>query len=129
KDVAEALKALVDRAEQLGIDRCRIVLMGHSAGGNLVALLGTDESYLLAAGLSYKNLAGVVTIDGAGFEVATEMERAGKNMYKTYQQAFGSKLARQRKLSPLEQASEPNAPSFLILHIDRPPSTRRSKMF
>ncbi len=36
-DIAAAVRALVDRADSLGIDRHRIVLMGHSAGAHLVA--------------------------------------------------------------------------------------------
>ncbi len=31
-DVAHALKALLDRADELGIDRSRVVITGHSAG-------------------------------------------------------------------------------------------------
>ena len=47
-DVANAVKALIDRAGSVGVDRRRIVLMGHSAGAQLVALVGTDERYLRA---------------------------------------------------------------------------------
>ena len=44
-DVAAALAHLLTRADALGIDRTRVVLMGHSAGAHLVALVGTDERY------------------------------------------------------------------------------------
>ena len=50
-DVAAALRYLIDHAAALGIDPARIVLMGHSAGAHLVALVGTDERYLKGAGL------------------------------------------------------------------------------
>ena len=52
EDVARALKALLDKAGELGIDRNRVVITGHSAGAHLVALVGTDEQYLKKAGLS-----------------------------------------------------------------------------
>ena len=68
-DVAGAVKALVDRADTLGIDRRRIVLMGHSAGAHLVALVGTDERYLKGAGLSFADIAGVIPNDGAAYDV------------------------------------------------------------
>ena len=73
-DVAAAVKALVDRANMLGIDRRRIVLMGHSAGAHLVALVGTDERYLQGAGLSFADISGVIPIDGAAYDVAAQMK-------------------------------------------------------
>ena len=51
-----ALKSLLDHADELGIDPSRVVIMGHSAGAYLVALVGTDESYLAAVGLSESSL-------------------------------------------------------------------------
>lgn len=68
-DVASAVKALIDRVDSLGIDRRRIVIMGHSAGAHLVALVGTDEKYLRAAGLSFADVAGVIPIDGAAYDI------------------------------------------------------------
>ena len=42
-DVAASLRYFIDRAAALAIDPHRIVLMGHSAGAHLVALVGTGE--------------------------------------------------------------------------------------
>ena len=39
-EVAASLKYLIDHAAALGIDPSRIVLMGHSAGAHLIALVG-----------------------------------------------------------------------------------------
>ncbi len=69
EDVAAAIKALLGRASQLGIDRSRVVLMGHSAGAHLVALVGTDERYLKSAGLSFADIRGVIPNDGAAYDV------------------------------------------------------------
>lgn len=127
QDVANALKALLDRALMLGIDKRRVVLMGHSAGAHLVALVGTDERYLRAAGLSFADLAGVVPIDGAGYDVAAQMADAGGFMKPMYQQAFGTNLHRQQTLSPTSHAEAPNAPRFLLLHVQRPDAVRQTK--
>jgi acetyl esterase/lipase len=51
--------------------------MGHSAGAHLVALLATDERYLARVGLSQADLAGVLPIDGAAYDVPTQMAAAG----------------------------------------------------
>lgn len=126
-DVAHALKALLDRAESLGIDRSRVVLMGHSAGAHLVALVGTDKRYLQAAGLSFADLAGVIPNDGAAYDVPTQLADGPGIMQPTYAQAFGSNPARQRALSPTLQAAAPNAPAFLLLHVQRPDGVRQAQ--
>lgn len=119
-DVAAALKALLGRAKALKIDSGRVVIMGHSAGAHLVALVGTDERYLKAAGLSFADLDGVLPIDGAAYDVPRQMTEGPKVMQQTYAQAFGTDPARQRALSPTLQAAAPNAPRFLIIHVQRP---------
>lgn len=118
-DVAQALRALLDRAATLGIDRQRVVLMGHSAGAHLVALVGTDERYLRGAGLSFRDLAGVIPIDGAAYDVPRQIAEGGRFMQGTYREAFGTDPVRQKALSPTLQAATPNAPAFLLLHVQR----------
>jgi acetyl esterase/lipase len=118
-DVAASLAWLRSQADKLGIDASRIVLMGHSAGAHLVTLVGTDPRYLAAAGLSPDSVRGVVALDGAAYDVPRQIADAGRFMYATYEQAFGSDPARQRALSPTFQAAAPNAPAFLLIHIDR----------
>ena len=119
QDVADAVKALLASADKYHIDRRRIVLMGHSAGAHLVALVGTDERYLHAAGLSFADIAGVIPIDGAAYDVERQIAQARPFMRRTYAAAFGSDPARQRALSPIAQAATPNAPAFLLLHVQR----------
>ncbi len=118
-DVAHALKALLDRADELGIDRSRVVILGHSAGAHLVALVGTDERYLRAVGLSFANLTGVIPNDGAAYDVPAQMKQSGRLMMQTYTQAFGTDPERQRELSPTHHATAPNAPAFLLIHVQR----------
>jgi len=127
EDVALAVKALLARAGELGVDPQRVVLMGHSAGAHLVALVGTDERYLRAAGLSFANVAGVVPIDGAAYDVPAQMKDGPGIMQQTYAQAFGTDPARQRALSPTLQAAAPNAPAFLLLHVQRPDGIRQAQ--
>jgi len=126
-DVASAVKALVDRAGALGIDRRRIVLMGHSAGAHLVALVGTDERYLKGVGLSFADISGVIPIDGAAYDVAAQMKDGPPIMQKTYAQAFGADPARQKAVSPTQQAAAPNAPQFLLLYVQRADGVRQAK--
>ncbi|MEP7348579.1 MAG: alpha/beta hydrolase [Sphingorhabdus sp.] len=125
-DVANAVAYLRNNAQRLGLDPNRIVLMGHSAGAHLSALVGTDPRYLRAAGLDLSVLSGVIPLDGAAYDVPTQMTDGPRIMQKTYAQAFGSEPERQRALSPYWQAAAPNAPAFLILHVDRDDGARQS---
>lgn len=126
-DVAQALKALLDRAGEFGIGRKRAVLMGHSAGAHLVALVGTDERYLRAAGLGFADVSGVIPNDGAAYDVARQIAEGNRIMRDSYLQAFGTGPARQRDLSPVFHAAAPNAPAFLLLHVQRPDGVAQAK--
>jgi arylformamidase len=126
-DVASALAYLLKHADRLRIDRSRIVLMGHSAGAHLSALVGTDPQYLHTVGLGMNALSGVVPIDGAAYDVPAQMGDGARIMQATYKQAFGTDPARQKSLSPYHHAQAPNAPAFLILHVDRADGRRQSE--
>jgi acetyl esterase/lipase len=125
-DVAEAVAALETRAPRLGFDRQRVALVGHSAGAHLVALVGTDERYLRAAGLSFGDISGVVPLDGAAFDATSYAGAETIFTGRMFKQAFGEDPARQARLSPILQAAAPNAAHFAILHIDRPDSRLQS---
>lgn len=127
QDIASATAYLIQNAETLGFDGSRVVLMGHSAGAHLAALVGTDLTYLDKAGLGPNALRGIILLDGAGYDVPRQIAEGGKFMRETYVQAFGTDPERQRDLSPTFHAAAPNAPSFLILHVQRADGTTQSK--
>lgn len=126
-DVAAAVAYVKTNAGALGVDARRIILMGHSAGAHLVALVGTDPRYLADAGLSFADIAGVIPLDGAAYDVPAQTKDGPQIMQATYAQAFGGDAARQKSLSPFHHATAPNAPAFLILHVDREDGTRQSE--
>ncbi len=120
-DVAAALAQLKARFAPE-----RIALVWHSAGAHLVALVGTDPAYLRGAGLSFRDIAGVVPLDGACYDVPAQLSDGPRIMQRTYRQAFGTEPARQARLSPTTQAAAPNAAEFLILHVQRKDGVRQS---
>jgi len=126
QDVAHAVAYLVRNAEKLGFDGKRVALIGHSAGAHLVALVGTDLSYLKIAEVAPKSVRGVIPLDGAAYDVPRQIAEGGDFMHDTYLQAFGTEPERQKKLSPTAQAAAPNAPAFLILHVQRVDGTAQS---
>ena len=64
-DAARAVRWARDHAGEYGGDPQRLFVVGHSAGGHIAALLGTDARYLAAEGMRPKDLAGIVGIAGA----------------------------------------------------------------
>ena len=127
RDIAAALALLKAQADELGFDAQYIALVGHSAGAHLVALIGTDERYLRGAGLSFADLSGVVLLDGAAYDVPSQLREGPRVMQRMYRQAFGADAVRQARLSPTAQAAAPNAPAFLILHVQREDGARQSE--
>lgn len=118
-DVASSVAYLIKESGNLGFDSRKIVLMGHSAGAHLVALVSTDPQYMKKVGLSVNSLRGVIPLDGACYDVPKQIEQGAPVMHDTYLQAFGEEKKRQIALSPTHHAKAPNAPSFLILHVQR----------
>lgn len=64
KDVARAVAWTRKNIAQYGGSANNLFLTGHSAGGHLVALLATDETYLRAEGLQTADIRGVVAVSG-----------------------------------------------------------------
>ena len=126
-DVANAVAWLKARSGTLGFDGERIALVGHSAGAHLVALVGTDPQYLRGAGLAMNDVASVLPLDGAAYNVPDQMDENAWLMGDTYRQAIGEDPVRQRALSPNLHAAAPNAPAFLILHVQRGDARRQSR--
>ena len=118
-DIAAAIAYARGHAPEQGLDPDRIVLMGHSAGAHLVALVGTDPRFLAAAGVPMSAVKGVVLLDGAGYDIARQMASPGNLVAGMYDAAFGKDVARQKALSPTLHAAAPNVARWLILPIDR----------
>lgn len=116
-DIAAAVAYLREHAAEIGVDPDRIVLIGHSAGAHLAALVGTDPSYFAAARVPMAAVKGVVLLDGAGYDIAKQMGRPDNPVAGMYDAAFGRDPARQRTLSPTLHAAAPNAARWLILPV------------
>lgn len=130
-DVAAALSWLHDNAERLGFDRSRIVVMGHSAGAHLAALVAIDPRRLGKYGKPLSILKGAVPLDGAGYDVTRQAPAViarGGFLGEMYSGAFGTSEAVWRDASPtLQVAPGRDIPPFLIVHASRPDSVSQSR--
>lgn len=73
EDVAAAIAWMLKNGPAHGGDPKRLFIMGHSAGAHLVALVGVDPTYLGKHGLEPSDLAGVIPVDGAGYDAVKQM--------------------------------------------------------
>lgn len=64
QDVAQAFAWVKARIADYGGDPTRVHVCGHSAGGHLAALLGTDGAYLAAQHLQPADIASVLALSG-----------------------------------------------------------------
>ena len=63
-DAARAVAWAQQHATDYGADPHRIVLLGHSAGAHMAAMLSVEPKYLLAAGVQPADIAGFVALSG-----------------------------------------------------------------
>lgn len=116
REQAQDLAAAIARVRQDRPSR-PIVLLGHSAGAHLTALVGVDPRYLGEHGLTPSDLAGVVTLDSAAYDATLPRPAgpAGRYLERLYDDAFGDQRA---DLSPtLRVRSGVRYPPLLIFHV------------
>ncbi|MBX7248185.1 MAG: alpha/beta hydrolase [Caulobacteraceae bacterium] len=122
QDVAGAVAWMLKHGAEHGGDPQRLFIAGHSAGAHLVALVGIDPVYLDAYGHAPAEIAGVIPIDGAGYDAVRQMARPqrpgpiGRRLDEMYDLAFSEDPA---GLSPTLLARPGRAyPPFLIFHVE-----------
>lgn len=115
RDVAHALAAVQRAASGWGADRERVVLMGHSAGAHLVALLAAAPELLRGAGATPPR--GAVLIDSGAYDVEQLMRRRHPPLY---DRAFGADPLAWVAASPYARLSRQSLPVLAICSTRRP---------
>ncbi|QJX01137.1 alpha/beta hydrolase [Frigoriglobus tundricola] len=105
QDAAKAFAWLKSNAATRGWRADALFVSGHSAGGHLAALLGTDEQYLKAEKLALSDVRGVIALSGAYV-----VPDARKDV-------FGDEAAR-KAASPLTHVKA-GLPGFLLVYADK----------
>jgi arylformamidase len=123
-DVAQALVRAQEEAARFGGDRSRFVLMGHSAGAHLVALLAADPERALRLGAT--PWLGTVSLDSGAMNVVEIMQAPHSSMY---DQAFGSDPRRWRAASPFHQLHSAVAPFLAVCSSRREDSCDQARAF
>lgn len=118
-DVAAALAAVQASAASWGGDRNKFVLMGHSAGAHLVALMAASRG-------TASTWRGTVALDSAAMDVASLMRQ---RHFPLYDKAFGSAAAYWDSVSPLAQLKPGGAPVLAVCSSQRRASCPQSEAF
>jgi arylformamidase len=130
-DVAKAIRWVHDHVKDYGGDPDSILLIGHSGGAHLAALVSTDDRYLQAEGLSLSLVKACVPIDVGFYDVPKLVKDSDVAPPDTFKVFFGGTEESQRELSPATYVAKgKNIPPFLILYVaDRPDTKAQSLWF
>jgi acetyl esterase/lipase len=107
EDVARAFAWTCRNIGRYGGRADQIFLSGHSAGGHLVSLLATNESYAKQAGVTLAPVKGVIPLSGV-YDIPE----------KFFPAVFGSEPELRKSASPLAHVHA-GLPPFLILYADK----------
>jgi arylformamidase len=124
RDVARAIAVAQDKAAAWGADRGKLILMGHSSGAHLVALLAADRA--LSANVVHWPWLGVVALDSGALDVVAIMQRRHPPLY---DHAFGSDPAYWRSASPFHALTKATAPILAVCASRREDSCRQARQF
>ncbi len=132
RDIAQAIHWMHEHIAEYGGDPQRLLVMGHSAGAQLAALICIDDRYLKAEGLSLAMIKGCVPVDGDTFDVPAIIEVA-ETRWRVHdlppsafghRKKFGDDPAKHRDFSAVTHvAKDKGIPPFLILHVAGHPDT------
>src|SRR3954453_9620515 len=126
RDVAKSICCVHEHIAEYGGDPNRLLVMGHSAGAQLAALVCSDDRYLKAEGLSLSLVKGCVPVDGDTYDVPAIIETAetrrrvyGQPPIKNgHREKFGNAPAKHRDFSAVTHVtSGKRIPPLLILHV------------
>jgi arylformamidase len=132
RDVAKSVRWVHDHVGEYGGDPKRLLIMGHSAGAQLAALICIDDRYLKAEGLSLAIVKGCVPVDGDTYDVPAIIETAetrrrvhGLPQAKFgHREKFGNDPAKHRDFSAVTHvAAGKGIPPLMLVYVADHPDT------
>ncbi|MEI2796381.1 alpha/beta hydrolase [Pseudoxanthomonas sp. F11] len=110
RDVARALADVQKRAPSWNADPANVMLMGHSAGAHLAALVGASSTLWRDAGAARPR--GVVSLDSGALDVPQTMKKPP--LPRIYDAAFGRNPADWIAASPYHQLTRDAVPMLFV---------------
>ncbi len=124
--IAEALQWTIDNIKTYGGNPEAIYLMGHSAGGHLIALISTNPKYVEDKSV----IKGIILNDAAGLDMKSYLENYPPTTENNYKTTWTTDESKWKQASPVYFLSE-DSPDFMIyVGLKTYPSiTRQNKTF
>ncbi|TXD47720.1 alpha/beta hydrolase [Polaribacter sp. IC073] len=110
KEVAAAIKWTHENIEKYNGNPDQIFLMGHSAGGHLIALVGTNPKYLEDRDI----VKGIILNDAAGLDMYSYLKKYPPTKNHNYDVTWTGKEENWKDASPIYFVSEKTPPIFMI---------------
>jgi len=124
KDVAKALGVAQEKSASWGGNKAQFILMGHSAGAHIIAMLAASPSSYTAYAITPPIAA--VSLDSAVMD--TPMLMSAKHL-RLYDHAFGSDPSYWQSLSPYHQLSTKRMPLLAVCSTKRDDSCPQAERF
>lgn len=124
RDVARALADVQRNWQNLGVDRSNIVLMGHSAGAHLIALLAARPELLAEA--EAQAVRGFILLDSGALDVPAIMNA---KHFRLYDRAFGNDPADWRAASPIHHLQQATPPILAVCSSRRNDACPQARAF
>ena len=109
RDFARAVAFVQANAASWGGDASRVVLMGHSAGAHIAALLAGDGDLRRSFGIA--PLRGAVALDSGALDLEAVMTA---RHFELYDDAFGADPAYWAQVSPIRRLSSDTSPVLAV---------------
>jgi acetyl esterase/lipase len=104
-DTADAVAWLVSHAGEFGGDPRLVAVLGHSAGGGIVAAIATDDRYLGRHHLALATITCAGSMDGEGYDVVAGATTSPPEYHPTYLAAFGTDPSVWPEASPINHVA------------------------
>lgn len=124
KEVAKALGVAQEKSAMWGGNKARFILMGHSAGAHLIAMLAATDT--LYASYTITPPIAAVSLDSAVMD--TPLLMSAKHL-RLYDHAFGNDPTYWQSLSPYHQLSSVRMPLLAVCSTKRDDSCPQAERF
>lgn len=116
EDVGAAVAWVEENIKDYGGDGRDIMLLGHSAGGHLVALVGLDPKYVEDAGGDADAIHCVVPNDSEGYDIPARVALGVPQLNSLLENAFGTDPEVLQDASPIRHVDDrKQPPEFFII--------------
>jgi acetyl esterase/lipase len=129
EDVGAAVGWIEATIGEFGGDPDAIALLGHSAGGHLVSLVGMDPQFVEDAGAEIESVRCIVANDTEGYDLRERVALGGRSR-QLVRTAFGDDPSVWKDASPIEHVEDRREPpDVLVITRGSPRRIRAARTF